>query len=114
MYRLFILPLKSLPLKLGAFALAALFILAACGGFTIDLNLPANTDCFANPFVTECDEDEGVDAYRKTVIKNCADNPNRADSDLCIAAEAATNPPAMMKTARRARLQRLLITPLKI
>ena len=94
MYRLFILPLKSLPLKLGAFALAALFILAACGGFTIDLNLPANTDCFANPFVTECDEDEGVDAYRKTVIKNCADNPNRADSDLCIAAEAATNPPS--------------------
>ncbi|MCA8833471.1 MAG: hypothetical protein K8953_00170, partial [Proteobacteria bacterium] len=57
-------------------------------------NLPANTDCFANPFVTECDEDEGVDAYRKTVIKNCADNPNRADSDLCIAAEAATNPPS--------------------
>ncbi len=89
MYKTFTLPLKS------AFALAALFILTACGGFTIDLDsLVGSGNCLANPFEAECDNDKGIADYRKLIIDDCANNPEKADTVLCTAAEATTNPPS--------------------
>ncbi len=88
MYKTFTLPLKSV-----FFALSALFILTACGGFTLDLNLPPQTgDCIANPFESECGEEYA--SFRQLIIDDCANKPEKSDTSLCIAAEAATNPPS--------------------
>ena len=94
MYKTFTLPLKWLPLKWGAFSLSALFILTACGGgFTIDLNVPSkNSECFTNPFLTECDNQPNINAIRRSVINDCTNNPEKASSPLCLDAHAATNP----------------------
>ena len=98
MHRLFILPLKSLPLKLGAFALSALFILAACGGAPISFDINLNgldSQCIANPFLKGCDKHgNSIKTYRQLIIKDCTDNPSKSSTDLCIAAEGATNPPS--------------------
>ena len=99
MYRLFILPLKSLPLKLGAFALAALFILAACGGAPISFDINLNgldSKCVTNPFLKECDKHgDNIQTYRQLIVKDCTDNPSKSGTDLCIAAaEGATNTPS--------------------
>ena len=98
MHRLFILPLKSLPLKLGAFALSALFILAACGGAPISFDINLNgldSQCIANPFLKECDKHgNSIKTYRQLIVKDCTDNPSKSGTDLCIAAEGATNPPS--------------------
>ncbi len=93
MYKTFILPLKS------AFALSAFFILTACGGFTIDLDsllqnndsLSQNSECFTNPFLTECDDQPNISTIRSSVINDCANNPDTADTQLCAAADAATS-----------------------
>ncbi len=116
MYRLFTFLLKALPLKLGAFALSALFILTACGGgFTIDLNsFGQDSECSANPFLTECDSQRNISAIRTLIIEDCASNPEKANTRLCLAADACSVRPAIMKTAQRMPLQRLVITPLKI
>ncbi len=88
MYKTFTLPLKS-----AIFSLSALFILAACGGLTIDLNLPTDkNDCLANPFHAECDGETNIGTWRATVIKNCEANPNNADSEICIAADNWVDP----------------------
>ena len=94
MYKTFTLPLKSLPLKWGAFALSALFILTACGGFTIDINsFGQDSECSANPFLTECDSQRNISAIRTLIIDDCASNPEKANTRLCLAADAATNTP---------------------
>ena len=99
MYRLFILPLKSLPLKLGAFVLSALFILAACGGAPISFDINLNgldSKCVTNPFLKECDKHgDNIQTYRQLIVKDCTDNPSKSGTDLCIAAaEGATNTPS--------------------
>ncbi len=89
MYKTFTLPLKS------AFALSALFILAACGGFTIDLNYDAEGDgCLASPFQTKCDDQASISAYRTSIIENCDKTPSIADTQLCRAADTWVNPPS--------------------
>ncbi len=89
MYKTFIFPLKS------AFALAALFILAACGGITIDLNSSVEDGhCLANPFEAKCDADAGIGNYRALVIKDCANNPSKANTQLCLEADVWVNPPS--------------------
>ncbi len=90
MYKTFTLPLKS-----AFFALAALFILTACGGFTIDLNsFEQDSECSANPFLTECDSQRNISAIRTLIIEDCASNPEKANTRLCLAAEDAINPPS--------------------
>ena len=84
MYKTFTLPLKS------AFALAALFILTACGGFTIDINsLGQDGECSANPFLTECDNQRNISTIRQLVIDDCDSNPEKSNTRLCLAADAA-------------------------
>ena len=86
MYKAFTLPLKS------AFALATLFILTACNGFTIDLNsYLQDSECSANPFLTECDSQRNISDIRTLIIENCASNPEKSETTLCLAADAATN-----------------------
>ena len=88
MYKAFTLPLKS------AFALATLFILTACNGFTIDLNsYLQDSECSANPFLTECDSQRNISDIRTLIIENCASNPEKSETTLCLAADAATNTP---------------------
>ncbi len=96
MYRLFTLLLKALPLKLGTFALSALFILTACGGgFTIDLNsVGQDSECSANPFLTECDSQRNISAIRTLIIEDCASSPEKANTRLCLAADAAFGAPS--------------------
>ena len=90
MYKTFTLPLKS-----AFFALAALFILTACGGFTIDLNsFEQDSECSANPFLTECDSQRNISAIRTLIIEDCASNPEKSNTRLCLAAEDAINPPS--------------------
>ena len=84
MYKTFTLPLKS------AFALATLFILTACGGFTIDINsLGQDGECSANPFLTECDNQRNISTIRQLVIDDCDSNPEKSNTRLCLAADAA-------------------------
>ena len=84
MYKTFTLPLKS------AFALATLFILTACGGFTIDINsLGQDGECSANPFLTECDNQRNISTIRQLVIEDCDSNPEKSNTRLCLAADAA-------------------------
>ena len=84
MYKTFTLPLKS------AFALATLFILTACGGFTIDINsLGQDGECSANPFLTECDNQRNISTIRQLIIEDCDSNPEKSNTRLCLAADAA-------------------------
>ncbi len=84
MYKTFTLPLKS------ALALAAFFILTACGGLTINLDsLAQGSKCLANPFGAECDKDKGIDEYRALIINDCANNPSKANTQLCRDADAS-------------------------